>query len=70
MDDGRFRVSGPQVERILARYDLDNEEALAHVEGRLRRIGVIDALEAAGFAAGDDVEIAGTWFDLDPAVPP
>ena len=66
----RFRVTGPQVERIVARYDLDNHEALAHLEGRLRRIGVIEALEAAGFAPGDDVEIAGTVFDLDPALPP
>jgi GTP-binding protein len=65
----RFRVSGRQVERIVARYDLANEEALAHLEGRLRRIGVIGALEAAGFVPGDDVEIAGTVFDLDPAAP-
>ena len=52
----------------MARYDLDNEEALAHVERRLRGIGVIRALEAAGFEAGDEVEIAGTLFDLDPDV--
>jgi GTP-binding protein len=66
---GRYRVSGPRVERIVARYDLDNEEALAHLEGRLRRIGVISALQAEGFAPGDDVEIAGTVFDLDPGAP-
>jgi GTP-binding protein len=29
-------------------------------------MGVIRALEAAGFQAGDDVEIAGVVFDLDP----
>jgi GTP-binding protein len=34
---------------LLARYDLDNDEALAHVEARLRQIGVIRALEAQGF---------------------
>ncbi|HWF36259.1 MAG TPA: GTPase ObgE, partial [Solirubrobacteraceae bacterium] len=28
-DDGSYRVTGPGVERLLARYDLDNEEALA-----------------------------------------
>jgi GTP-binding protein len=64
--DRSFRVSGERVERLLARYDLDNEEALAHLERRLRGIGVIDALTAAGFEAGDDVEIAGVAFDLDP----
>ena len=54
-----YRVSGAGVERLLARYDLDNEEALAHLERRLRGIGVIRALEAEGFEPGDDVEIAG-----------
>ena len=33
----------------VARYDLDNEDALAHLERRLRGIGVIRALEAEGF---------------------
>jgi GTPase len=56
------------VERLLARYDLDNEEALAHLERRLRGIGVLSALAAQGFEAGDDVEIAGIAFDLDPDV--
>jgi GTP-binding protein len=64
-----FRVSGPGVERLVARYDLDNEEALAHLEGRLRGLGVIAALEEAGFQAGDDVEIAGVEFELDPSAP-
>jgi GTP-binding protein len=64
--DGAFRVDGRRVERLAARYDLDNEEALAHLEARLRRIGVIDALEREGFEPGDDVEIAGVVFELDP----
>src|SRR3954451_22028032 len=63
---GVFRVSGEPVERLLARHDLDNDEALAHVEHRLHRMGVVRALEAAGFAPGDDVEIAGVVFELDP----
>jgi len=29
-------------------------------------MGVIKALEAEGFEPGDDVEIAGTLFELDP----
>ncbi len=64
--DGSFRVSGDAVERLVARYDLDNEEALAHLERRLRGIGVIRALESQGFEPGDDVEIAGVAFELDP----
>jgi GTP-binding protein len=69
LGDRGFRVSGQGVERLVARYDLGNQEALAHLEGRLRRIGVIRALEAAGFEPGDDVEIAGTVFELDPGAP-
>ncbi|MEA2196941.1 MAG: GTPase [Solirubrobacteraceae bacterium] len=65
-EDRHYRVTGPGVERLLARYDLENEEALAHLEQRLRGIGVIRALEAQGFEAGDDVEIAGVEFDLHP----
>ncbi len=61
-----FAVSGAGIERLVARYDLDNEEALAHLERRLRGIGVIRALEAEGFEPGDEVEIAGVAFDLDP----
>jgi GTP-binding protein len=65
VDDGLFRVEGEAVDRLIARHDLDNEDALIHVEGRLRRMGVIRALEAAGFQPGDDVEIAGVVFELD-----
>ena len=65
-DDGVFRVAGDGVERLLLRHDLDNDEALAHVENRLRRMGVISALEAQGFEPGDDVEIAGVMFELHP----
>jgi GTP-binding protein len=65
-DDGMFVVTGAPVERLLARHDLENEEAMAHVEARLARMGVLSALEDAGFQPGDDVEIAGVVFELDP----
>jgi GTPase len=64
--DAAFRVSGESVDRLIARHDLENEEALAHIEHRLRRMGVIAALEAEGFEPGDDVEIGGVVFELDP----
>jgi GTPase len=66
VDDGVFRVTGERVARLMARHDLANDEALAYVEGRLQSMGVIRALEAAGFEPGDDVEIAGVVFELDP----
>ncbi len=61
-----YRVTGTGVERLVARYDLANDDALAHLERRLRGIGVIRALEAKGFEPGDEVEIAGVEFELDP----
>ena len=64
---GEFRVSGEAVDRLIARHDLENDEALALVEHRLRRMGVIAALEARGFEPGDDVEIGGVVFELDPS---
>jgi GTP-binding protein len=67
--DGTFRVVGPRVERLIARHDTDNDEALQYVEDRLRGLGVISALEAAGFRPGDDVEIGGVVFELDPGEP-
>lgn len=66
---GEFRVTGDPVERLIARHDIENEEALAHVENRLRRMGVIEALRAQGFQPGDDVEIGGIVFELDPGAP-
>jgi len=67
--DGSWLVSGEAVERLIARFDMENEEAQAHVERRLARMGVIAALERAGFAPGDDVEIGGIVFELDPGAP-
>jgi len=65
--DGVFKVSGEAVDRLIARHHLDNDESLAHIEHRLRRMGVLAALEREGFEAGDDVEIAGVVFELDPS---
>ena len=64
-----FRVVGEAVDRLIARHDMENEEALALVEHRLRRMGVIAALEAHGFEPGDDVELGGMVFELDPGPP-
>jgi GTPase len=63
---GSFAVRGAGIERLLARYDVDNEDAMAYFEGRLRRIGVLKELEAHGFKPGDEIEIAGETFELDP----
>jgi GTPase len=62
-----FAVRGKGIERLLERYDVENEDAMAYVEGRLRQIGVLKALDAEGFQPGDEIEIAGVTFELDPS---
>ena len=59
-------MRGAGIERLLSRFDIDNEDAMSYFEGRLRRIGVIKALLAEGFEPGDEVEIGDVRFKLDP----
>ncbi len=66
LGEGAYAVRGRGIERLLQRFDVDNEDAMAYLEGRLRRIGVLGALEAKGFQPGDEIEIAGVTFELDP----
>jgi GTP-binding protein len=63
-EDGGYRITGRGVELLFERHDLANEEALAYLEQRLKEIGVIAALRAAGFEAGDDVRVGGREFEL------
>jgi len=65
-DDGGFRVLGRGVELLFERHDLGNEEALAYLEQRLKEIGVVAALRAAGFEPGDDVRVGEHEFELHP----
>jgi GTPase len=65
--DRRFRVTGRGIELLIARHDLENPEALDYLEGRLREIGVIAALQRAGFEPGDEVLVGDLEFELDPS---
>ena len=68
-DGDQFVVSGPRVDRLIARHDLENEEALAHVERTLHRMGVVRELESKGFEPGDEIEIGEVAFALYPGMP-
>jgi GTPase len=63
-DDGGFRILGRGVEVLFARHDTKNEEALAYLEQRLKEMGVIAALDRAGFESGDDVRVGDMEFEL------
>ena len=63
--DGLFRVTGEGIDRLVARHDIGNPDALEYLEQRLASLGVRRALESAGFEPGDDVEIGGVVFELE-----
>ncbi len=62
--EGAFVVNGRGIERLLQRYDIENEDALAYLEERLRRIGLFTALEDEGFEPGDELQIGDTVFEF------
>jgi GTP-binding protein len=65
VEPGVFAVHGRGIELLIARFGTGNDEALRHVEKRLRQIGVIRELERKGFESGDEIEIAGERFALE-----
>ena len=62
---GVFRVEGPQVERMVVQTDWENEEAIAVLQHRLKRLGVEKALEKAGAVDGDEIRIVGRAFEFE-----
>jgi GTPase len=61
-----FRVLGDRPERWVAMTDLDNPEAVAYLQRRLRRAGVDDLLAAAGARQGDEVLVGQAAFEFTP----
>lgn len=65
-EDEAWRVRSEVAERLVARFDLDNIEALRYVQDRLVSLGVEDALTRAGARAGDEVRIGDIAFEFEP----
>jgi len=55
--DGSFVVEGRAALRAVALSDLTDDDAVAYVQGRLRRLGVERALVRAGIRDGDTVRL-------------
>ena len=64
----RFLVLGAKPTRWVAQTDFSNDEAVGYLADRLARLGVEDALVAAGARAGDEVVVADVVFDWEPSV--
>lgn len=65
-EDGVYRVLGKRVEDLVERLQGDSPQALAYLQGRLRRLGVEEALLREGAREGDTVIIGTRVFDFYP----
>src|SRR6202162_6054191 len=64
--EGGFRVSGDQLQRLLAMTDMTNPAGLAHFQRMLDRWGLNDALARHGARGGETVRISDVEFLYDP----
>ena len=68
----RFLVAGAKLTRWVRQTDFANDEAVGYLADRLKRLGVEDALVAAGAQPGDDVAIGegdqAVLFDWEPSL--
>jgi GTP-binding protein len=64
--DGGFRVSGEQLEKLVAMTDLTNPEGLAHFQRMIDRWGMNEALARHGARGGETVKISNLEFLYDP----
>jgi GTP-binding protein len=62
LGDHEFRLSGRQVERVVALNDVTTPEAMSYIDHQLSRLGVNKQLARAGAADGDVVWIGGFSF--------
>jgi GTP-binding protein len=60
----RYRVVGGALERIVAKADLENDEAVRYLQEVMERAGVSEALRRAGAKPGDDVAIGEAEFEF------
>ena len=64
-EDTAFRVRGAQVERYVAMFDMDEEEARAAAYRWLTRRGVVAALRRRGIQPGDTVRVGEAEWQWD-----
>jgi GTPase len=62
---GEFTVHGKHIERMVVMTEMGNDEAVAHLQRRLRRAGVEPALLKAGAVDGDTITIGPVSFEFD-----
>ena len=61
-EDGGWEIIGRKIARMVAMTDLKNKDAVRYLHRRLTRVGVIEALRAAGAEEGDTVYVGESVF--------
>ena len=59
--------AGKQIERMVIQTDWENDEAIAFLQHRFKRLGLDEALEKAGARDGDEIRILGYDFEFESA---
>ena len=62
-ENGEFRVFGPDVDRLMARVNLADNESMYYFQKMLANLGINDALKNAGVQDGDTVRFNDWEFD-------
>lgn len=65
-DEDFWILTGPLMDRLLAIHDLDDEEALRHLDNRLRALGAYQKLADLGAQEGHTVRVGDHLFDYIP----
>jgi GTP-binding protein len=66
-DSGTLRVAGRDLERLAAELDPEDATAVARLAEELDRLGVEQALRAAGAKRGDDILVGAHSFSFHPS---
>lgn len=65
-EGGGFRIEGKAVRRAVQMTDFDNDEAVAHLQRKLQRMGVFKALKRAGADRGQPIYIGDVELEYEP----
>ena len=63
IEDHKYSVEGPRVEKMLGYTNLESEKGFAFFQKFLKESGILDELEKAGIEEGDTVKMYGLEFD-------
>ena len=62
--EGAYVVRGARIERLFAKADLDNDEAVRYLQEVIERAGLNDGLRRAGAVPGDTVIVGESEFEF------